>query len=216
MEPRTRTKSALNAQPGASLARVSVVQWAYRVDYGPGVRPRWHTVSKNRKCRCPFGAECPAVTAVGDYLRAGGERATDLPFDFWLRVPEACPICGAPAIPETALSSRTHGQGWRCGQTGLLCYWAARAVPLLMAQSARLCVTPLIGDANSDSGGKIQVVLQTTLETVRGWVAGPSTPNSHPRAVNAPGITASQIAEAWDDARARRAAWAAEGYFPDD
>ena len=216
MEPRTRTKPALKAQLGASQARVSVVQWAYRVDYGPGVRPRRHTVSKDRKCHCPLGTECPAVTAVGDYLRAGGDRATDLPFDFWLRVPEACPICGAPVTLEPALNSRTHGQGWRCCQTGLLCYWAARTVPLLVAQSARLYVTPLVGDANSDSVGKSQVVLQATLETVRGWVAGPSTPNSHPRAVNAPGITASQIAGAWDDARARRAAWAAEGYFPDD
>ena len=216
MEPRTRTKPALNAQPGASQARVSVVQWAYRVDYGPGVRPRRHTVSKDRKCQCPLGAECPAVTAVGDYLRAGGERATDPPFDFWLRVPEACPICGAPATPETALSSRTHGQGWRCGQTGLLCYWAARTVPLLMAQSARPYVTLPVGGANPDWAEKSQVALQTTLETVRGWVAGPSAPDSHPRAVNAPGITASQIAEAWENARARRAAWSAEGYFPDD
>jgi len=216
MEPRTRTKPVLSGLPGASQARVSVVQWAYRVDYGPGVRPRRHTVSKDRKCQCPLGAECPAVNAVGDYLRAGGERATDLPFDFWLRLPEACPICGGPVTPETALSSRIHGQGWRCGQTGLLCYWAARTVPLLMAQSAGPYVSPPAGGAISDSAGMSQVALQTTLETVRGWVAGLSTQNSLPRAVNGPGIPASQIAEAWENARVRRAAWAAEGYFPDD
>src|SRR5512145_1110655 len=97
MEPRTRTQVA-TLPP--SQVTVSVVQWAYRVDYGPGVRLRLHTVSKDRRCQCSLGAECPAVAAVGDYLRVGGVRAPDPPFDFWPRVPEVCPICGAPTGPD--------------------------------------------------------------------------------------------------------------------
>src|SRR5687768_1581579 len=116
MEPRTRTKRTTTPMPGSSPVTVSVVQWAYRVDYGPGVRPRLHTVSKDRRCRCALGAECPAVAMVGDHLRAGGARAPDLPFDFWLRVPEACPICGAPTEPDRELTSREHGLGWRCSR----------------------------------------------------------------------------------------------------
>src|SRR5262245_46726450 len=97
---------------------VTVVQWAYRVDYGPGVRPQLHTVSKLRSCQRALGPDCPSVTAVGDYLKAGGERAADPPFDFWPWVPDPCPICGAPTNAEPGLDSPRHGLGWRCGFSG--------------------------------------------------------------------------------------------------
>ncbi len=215
MEPRTRTKPALTVTPGVNQAIVSVVQWAYRVDYGPGVRPQLHTVSKDRRCQCALAAECPAVSAVGDYLRAGGERAPDPPFDFWPRVPDACPICGEPVTWEPGLNSPEHGLGWRCCQTGLLCYWAARCVPLKAAQPVRQYVIPPVGVADGNPTGNTEVAIQTSLETVRGWVTDLSNENRRSLAGLAPGITAGDMAAAWENARLRQAVWAAEGYFPD-
>jgi hypothetical protein len=211
MEPRTRTKPSLSVTPGVSQVSVNVVQWAYRVDYGPGVRPQLHTVSKDRRCQCRLGAECPAVSAVGDYLRTGGERAPDLPFDFWPRVPEACPICGSPTSSEGELTSREHGQGWQCGQTGLLCYWAARAVPLMLAQPARRYVIAPVGPA-SDISEESSPALPVVLEKLRRWVV---TLRNQPPAEYR-GITAGDMAEARERAETRRVTWAAEGYYPDD
>lgn len=211
MEPRTRTKPSLTVTPGTSQASVSIVQWAYRVDYGPGVRPRLHTVTKDRRCQCRLGVECPAVSAVGNYLRAGGERATDLPFDFWLKVPEACPICGAPTAPERGLTSREHGQGWRCDRTGLLCYWAARAVPLMMSQTARRYVIAPVGHG-SDTAEMSSPALPAVVESLKGWVT--AIQNQPPPEY--PGITSADMAEAGERAHVRRATWAAEGYYPDN
>jgi hypothetical protein len=211
MEPRTTTKPPLITLPGAIPPLVSVVQWAYRVDYGPEVRPRLHTVSKDRRCQCALGVECPAVAAVSDYLRAGGERAPDLPFDFWPRVPDLCPICGAATEAECVLTSREHGQGWRCAQTGLLCYWAARAVPLMLAQPARRYVIPPVGSEGetADPGGP---GLPAILANVRAFVPAI---HSQPRPAHH-GITSADMAAARERAQTRRAAWAAEGYNPSD
>ena len=210
MEPRTRSKPTTTPMPGSSPVTVSVVQWAYRVDYGPGVRPRLHTVSKNRRCQCALGAECPAVAMVGDHLRAGGVRAPDLPFDYWLRAPEACPICGAPTEPDRELTSREHGHGWRCCRSGLLCYWAARVVPLMLAQHRRKYVIPPVG-LECDTVSESSPTLPAVLAELNGWVA--AKPSQTPEY---PGITAADMAEARERAQARRAAWAAEGYDPND
>lgn len=207
MEPRTRTRAA--TLPPTQVT-VSVVQWAYRVDYGPPVRPRLHTVSKDRRCQCSLGAECPAVVAVGDYLKAGGMRAPDPPFDFWPRVPEVCPICGAPTAPDCELTSREHGQGWRCNETGLLCYWAARAVPLMLAQHRRQYVIPPVGPL-PDSVSESSPRLPTILSELNAWVAATSTWTPE-----VPSFTAADMAEARERAQEKRAAWAAEGYNPND
>ncbi|MCC7359935.1 MAG: hypothetical protein IT317_10685 [Anaerolineales bacterium] len=189
---------------------MNVVQWAYRVDYGPSVRPQLHTVSKDRRCQCSLGTDCPAVAVVGDYLRAGGERAPDPPFDFWPRVPETCPICGAPTAPDCELTSREHGQGWRCNKTGLHCYWAARVVPLMLAQRQRQYVIPPVGavpETVSASSPRQPII----LAELNAWVTA-----ERSQTPKYPGITAGDMAEAGERAQVRRAAWAAEGYCPND
>jgi hypothetical protein len=126
---------------------VAVIQWAYRVDFGPGVRPQYHTVSKLKRCHCPLGADCPAVIAVSEYLKSGGERAADPPFDVWPWVPDPCPICGSHSEAEPGLDSANHGLGWRCARTGSWCYWAARTVPLIVGAAQRqaaLRLTPVM------------------------------------------------------------------------
>jgi hypothetical protein len=134
--------TAAQAAPLTEGPLVTVVQWAYRVDYGLGVRPQVHTVSKLRRCQCVLGPDCPAVATVGDYLKAGGERAADPPFDFWPWVPDLCPICGARAEAEPGLNSSNHGLGWRCTCTGGWCYWAARTIPLMAGAALRSRVVP--------------------------------------------------------------------------
>ena len=125
------------------LPLVAVIQWAYRVDFGPGVRPQYHTVSKLKRCHCTLGADCPAVIAVSEYLKIGGERAPDPPFDVWPWVPDPCPICGSPAGAEASLDSARHGLGWQCASTGSWCYWAARTVPLIVGAAQRHTAVPL-------------------------------------------------------------------------
>ncbi len=216
MEPRTISKPTLADLLRDIRPSVSVVQWAYRVDYGLGVRPRLHTVNKARRCQCVLGTECPAVLAVAEYLRAGGERAPDSPFDFWPSVPEACPICGGLTESDPGLFSREHGQGWRCAQTGGLCCWAARAVPLVAARSARPYVIPPAGkETNNPQAGPSAESFQAALDSLRGWLAELAARNWQATAEVAPGTTAAEMAVARERARQRREAWAAEGYIPD-
>ncbi len=81
----------------------------YLVTLAPGVM---HVVNKNRACLCDLGADCPAVPAVADYLRSGGQRAPDLPAH--RLIPERCPVCGGPVKFEPRLCSPTRGAGWIC------------------------------------------------------------------------------------------------------
>ena len=60
-------------------ARVTVIGYFYGVDLGCCVKPQHHRVGKDRKCTCSLGADCPAVQAVADYLKAGGKRAPEPP-----------------------------------------------------------------------------------------------------------------------------------------
>lgn len=108
-------------------AIVVLSQYVYTVDFGPAVRPRLHQVGKDRRCRCALGAECPAVAAVADYLRKGGERAPDPPAGFLLSAPETCPICSAPAYFEPKMSSKYRGAGWGCSKAGSQHYFAWRS-----------------------------------------------------------------------------------------
>lgn len=57
--------------------RVRVVGYIYLVDFGPLTQPRFHIVNKRRRCSCPWKETCPAVEAVAEYLRNGGQRAPD-------------------------------------------------------------------------------------------------------------------------------------------
>lgn len=97
---------------------VAVFGYHYTVDFGPGVRPRIHTVFKDRKCRCELSADCPAVQAVADHLRADGTRAPDCPANYWETVPTECPLCGGPVKGDHTLDTRRNGCGWRCEADG--------------------------------------------------------------------------------------------------
>lgn len=117
-------------------ATVSVSGYLYSVNLGPDVRPRSHYVGKDKRCTCPLGADCPAVSAVAAYLRKGGQRAPDPPHGFYPLAPERCPVCGAPAYFEPKLSSKRRGAGWGCSKTGQKHYWRARARLLREALAA--------------------------------------------------------------------------------
>lgn len=116
-------------------ATVTVTGYFYRVDFGPQVRPRFHTVGKDRACRCDLGKSCPAVQVVADYLRRGGERAPDPPDGYYPTPPLACPICGAETVFHPRLSSKYRGAGWRCKQGGTAHYWEDRG--RISARNAR-------------------------------------------------------------------------------
>jgi hypothetical protein len=108
-------------------ATVCVAGYFYIVDLGPEVQPRAHHVGKDKRCLCPLSADCPAVSAVADYLRHGGQRAPEPPPGFQVLAPETCPICGAPAYYDEKLSNRHRGAGWGCSKKGSSHYWEARS-----------------------------------------------------------------------------------------
>ncbi len=112
---------------------VTVCGYVYRVNLGPEVQPRFHTVRKDRSCDCELGADCPAIDAVADYLRNGGQRAPDPRPDAWAKAPDVCPVCKGPAVSDPALDHRRHGRGWRC-LADASHYWEMLARPLIEAQ----------------------------------------------------------------------------------
>ena len=122
-------------QVAAFPVTISVNGFSYRVDLGPGVAPRYHTVRKDRTCTCPLGKDCPVVLVVADHLRNGGQRAPDPPDDYWFIPPVRCPVCGGPAAPDPVLDNRRHGRGWGClGDSSH--YWQLLANRLVAAQQA--------------------------------------------------------------------------------
>jgi hypothetical protein len=100
--------------------RIMVVGYRYKVDFGPSVKPRVHLVDKQRRCSCELGAVCPAIEAVAEYLRNGGQRAPDpLP---------PCPICGAETVRDRKWDGKyTKELGWRCTAGGLRHFLEAKA-----------------------------------------------------------------------------------------
>jgi hypothetical protein len=106
-------------------ARVLVVGYFYAVDFGFDARTGQHRVGKDRRCTCSQGADCPAIQAVADYLKAGGERAPDPPPGYFPVAPAACPVCGAETYYVESLSSRRRGAGWACIKGGQSHYWEA-------------------------------------------------------------------------------------------
>jgi hypothetical protein len=95
----------------ASPIQISIRGCEYLVDFGQGVKPRFHRVNKEKHCSCGIPA-CPAIEAVRDYLLDGGQRAPDpLP---------PCPICGAKVSRAPMWDGKyTHEFGWRCTQGGV-------------------------------------------------------------------------------------------------
>jgi hypothetical protein len=84
----------------------------YLVQFSPHVRPRNHIVTKDRRCACALGGDCPAVQGVRAYLRRGGVRAPEpKPGSI---IPACCPICRGPVHFEPRLCSPKRGAGWVC------------------------------------------------------------------------------------------------------
>jgi hypothetical protein len=117
------------------IARVRVVGYTYLVDFGPSVQPRFHTVTKGRRCSCRSRDACPAIDAVTEYLLAGGRRAPDpMP---------SCPICGAETVRDRAWDGKyTKELGWRCVEGGLTHFLQAKAQRIIQAIQAREAVNP--------------------------------------------------------------------------
>jgi hypothetical protein len=167
-------------------AQVTVVEHAYRVDWGRGVHPRFHLVSKRKTCQCTLGPACPAVLRVREYLEAGGERAPDYPDDYWPAIPEACPICDSACDAYPPLSFTAHGLGWRCRAGGTLHYWGARLRPILRARQAlngqpRWVIPPAVS-TNGEllypgvTVDDVRLARERALETQRRWQAEGYTP----------------------------------------
>ncbi len=104
-------------------AQVTVIGYFYSVDFGPDADLRQHRVSKDRRCICVLGTNCPAVGAVRDYLKSGGARAPDPRAGYFPVAPTVCPICGATAYYVANLSSKHRGAGWACVLAGVSHYW---------------------------------------------------------------------------------------------
>ena len=124
------------------LAVVTVVGYFYAVDFGPTAQHCAHRVGKNRRCTCPLAGDCPAVQAVVDYLKAGGERSPDPPPGYFPVAPANCPICGARAVFDLRLSSKRRGSGWRCSQAGSLHYWESQVQALRLKLAANPWLYP--------------------------------------------------------------------------
>jgi hypothetical protein len=92
---------------------VRVEGYSYLVDFGSGIKPRFHTVLKNERCTCDLGADCPAIESVREYWKAGGGQAPEPPLDYYVSAPGKCPLCGA-RVYETGLVHPEKGVEWGC------------------------------------------------------------------------------------------------------
>jgi hypothetical protein len=90
----------------------------YLVQYPPHVRPRNHIVTKDKRCACVLGGDCPAVQAVRDYLLRGGVHAPKPTAGSF--IPVHCPICGGAVHFEPRLCSPMRGTGWVCFAAAML------------------------------------------------------------------------------------------------
>ncbi len=94
----------------ASLYQVAPMRGYYLVTYLGNPRTN-HIVLKDRACQA-HGPDCPAVEAVATYLKAGGQRAEDVPAH--QLIPQICPVCGGAVKFEPRLCSPARGAGWVC------------------------------------------------------------------------------------------------------
>ena len=117
-------QDTLTQKPEIDLAgrptRIRVIGYTYLVDFGPSTQPRFHTVNKQRSCSCSLKVTCPAIEAVAEYLRNGGQRAPD-PMPPY-------PICGAETVRDRKWDGKyTKEFGWRCTAGGLRHFLEAKA-----------------------------------------------------------------------------------------
>jgi hypothetical protein len=98
-------------------------EYFYRVDFGPTVKPQYHTVSYNFHCSCYLDDDCPAFFAVKQYLQEGGEKARNPQPGYFPAVPHTCPLCGSKTGYQPNLSSPSRGIGWECQKGGTAHYW---------------------------------------------------------------------------------------------
>jgi len=127
---------------------VKTLKYLYRVELG-NVR---HHVTKDRTC-LEHGSECPAILAVADYLRAGGQRCQVMPDVFvvnvhldegeeekpdahWYIPPPRCLVCGSEIEIEKRYLSGGHDTFWKCKAGGSLHFWQAKANVLIALQRA--------------------------------------------------------------------------------
>ncbi len=141
METLQVTKTLRLSEVAVLPSTVSIEGHTYRVDLGPGVQPRYHTVTKDRTCTCSLGRDCPAIKVVARHLIDGGQRAPDPPTDYWFTVPDYCPVCGGPVQEDRHLNNRRHGRGWRCLMDSSH-YWQLLTQRLMAAQQAAYVATP--------------------------------------------------------------------------
>jgi len=125
----TLTRKA-NLDLSSLPTRVMVIGYRYKVDFGPTVKPQVHLVDKQRRCSCELGATCPAIEAVAEYLRNGGQRAPDpMP---------PCPICGAETFRDRVWDGKyTKELGWRCTVGGLTHFLQAKGERIKQALRQR-------------------------------------------------------------------------------
>jgi hypothetical protein len=95
------------------ITAVRVEGYTYLVDFGQGIKPRFHSVLKSGRCTCASGTSCPAVEIVREYRKAGGEQAPEPPTDYYMIAPDKCPMCGARAY-ATGLFHPEKGAEWEC------------------------------------------------------------------------------------------------------
>ena len=120
-ELRTRVEA-----PPASPTQVSILGDQYLVVMGD----KRHVVGKDRVCHTCHD-RCPAVREVARYLKAGGQRAPDVPA-LPPRPPgpvgalPPCPICGAEAVRAGGMDHPTRGLGWTCSASGNAHLYLAR------------------------------------------------------------------------------------------
>jgi hypothetical protein len=131
MSPVTECRTKLPLEELLTTAVVTITGYFYRVDFvnideiKGSLHKSTHRVSKEKRCSCYRGADCPAVSVVAAYLKEGGERAPDPPPGFSPVTPSSCPICGKDTIYDPSLDSRERGAGWRCIAAGSRHYWEA-------------------------------------------------------------------------------------------
>jgi hypothetical protein len=116
------TNPKLNISTRSFIAshRIRVVGCTYLVDFGPSTQPSFHTVKKHRSCSCQLKETYPAIEAVAEYLRNGGQRASDpMP---------PCPFCGAETVRDRKWDGKyTRELGWRCTTRGLRHFLEAKS-----------------------------------------------------------------------------------------
>lgn len=110
--PAIQAKTRLSPRLKDNVA-VRVEGYTYLVDFGYGIKPRFHSVLKSGCCTCALGANCPAVEIVREYRKAGGEQAQTPPADYYMIAPDKCPLCGSRTF-ATGLIHPEKGAGWEC------------------------------------------------------------------------------------------------------